>query len=167
MIWTRLPTTEYFSFAPLSWTKCTCTMDSHKWRQDRLQTQRVSRDQRRLTSGFLRPTLLWSSYYRTVCKIACQSDSPSDETIKVCRWLCVPKHISCHYHRRQGPHEGKGWPHMMSKLPVRALPLPPDLSRNISNTVHIGYNAIGYSAKSDIVPTAGWSRFPYSKKYRI
>ena len=35
------------------------------------------------------------------------------------------------------------------------------------DTVHIGYNAIGYSAKSDIVPTAGWSRFPYSKKYRI
>ena len=34
-------------------------------------------------------------------------------------------------------------------------------------TERIGYNAIGYSAKSDIVPTAGWSQFPYSKKYRI
>ena len=41
------------------------------------------------------------------------------------------------------------------------------LSSDYPYTVHIGYNAIGYSAKSDIVPIAGWSRFPYSKQYRI
>ena len=37
---------------------------------------------------------------------------------------------------------------------------------NVS-TVYIGHNAIGYSAKSDIVPILGWSRFPNSKNYRI
>ena len=38
---------------------------------------------------------------------------------------------------------------------------------NQFSTVHIGYSAIGYSAKSDIVPILGWSRFPYSQNYRI
>ena len=35
------------------------------------------------------------------------------------------------------------------------------------STLHIGYMAIGYKAKSVIRPTFGWYQFPYLKTYWI
>ena len=35
------------------------------------------------------------------------------------------------------------------------------------DTVYIGHSAIGYSAKSDIVPTSGWYQIPYTNNYWI
>ena len=34
-------------------------------------------------------------------------------------------------------------------------------------TVNTAYSAIGYSAKSDIVPILGWYGIPYTNNYRI
>ena len=37
----------------------------------------------------------------------------------------------------------------------------------MASTVNTAYSAIGYSAKSDIVPILGWSQNSYTNNYRI